>query len=200
METGITFKTFSSTRPAEDLYEYMLVIQPDQSVKEKLLHEKTEFSNTYWEDKSGLQDANMILASFRAKEGLEETIIRWIERICGQQKSFRVTLNNYSGIPPHTIFLRTQDADPFCCLSKQLKVIDDLVNYSGYPSVQIYSKPYLAIAGKLPADVFDRALMDYAHRTFHESFQVHELILLKRVANGEISKKINVFRLQASVC
>ncbi len=52
---------------------------------------------------------------------MEDTLIRWIQRICNRYSSFDLTLNNYSGFPPHTIYLRVQDPEPFRELMRQLR-------------------------------------------------------------------------------
>ena len=41
--------------------------------------------------------------------------------------SFTVTLNNYSALPPHTIYLRVQDPQPFRHLMNGLKILDGMV-------------------------------------------------------------------------
>jgi 2'-5' RNA ligase len=126
---------------------------------------------------------------------MEETLTRWIQRICTQQQSFTVTLNNYSGFPPHTIYLRVQNEQPFQKLANDLKVLNAYVNSCACPPVRIITKPHVSIAGELPEDIYFKALTQYAHKSFHESFMVTELLLLKRKHQFEDGKKINVFGL-----
>ena len=116
------------------------------------------------------------IAYFLAKESMEETLTRWIQRICSQEKSFVVTLNNYSGFPPDTIYLRIQNDQPFQKLAKELKVLNAYVNSCSCPPLNIISKPYLSIAGKIPEDVYFRALTQYAHKS------ISRIISGKRIA------------------
>ncbi|HWH64153.1 MAG TPA: hypothetical protein VNS50_12800, partial [Ginsengibacter sp.] len=83
-----------------DLYEYLLVAHPDTIVNEKVIAEKQLFYNEYKEKVSVKTQPHITIANFLAKESMEETLIRWRQRICSQQQSFTVTLNNFSGFPP----------------------------------------------------------------------------------------------------
>ncbi len=178
-----------------DLYEYLLVAHPDIDVNEKIVAEKQFFHQEYKEKNSAKTQAHITIANFLAKESMEETLTRWIQRICTQQQSFTVTLNNYSGFPPHTIYLRVQNEQPFQKLANDLKVLNGYVNSCACPPVKIITKPHVSIAGKLPEDIYFKALTQYAHKSFHESFVLKELLLLKRKHQFEEGKKINVFGL-----
>ncbi len=179
-----------------DLYEYLLVANPDIPVNEKVMAEKQFFYDEFKEKVSIKSQPHITIANFLAKESMEETLIRWIQRICSQQQSFIVTLNNYSGFPPDTIYLRIQNEQPFQKLATDLKVLNAYVNSCSCPPVKIISKPYLSIAGRIPEDVYFRALTQYAQKSFHESFLVSELQLLKRKHQYDLCKRINVFGLQ----
>ena len=174
--------------------EYLLVIYPGGEMEEKLLGEQKQFSDDY--AVSVRNKPHITVASFVAGEVMEETLIRWIQRICTPYRSFDLTLNNYSGFPPHTIYLRVQDPQPFTQLMQQLRAIDEFIRSSGCPPVNLVSRPFLSIAGGLTEQVYNKAMPDYSRRTFHETFQVRELILLKRTHSFDPCKTVNIFRLQ----
>jgi 2'-5' RNA ligase len=187
--------------------EYLLVVYPLGDLRDRLLEEQQQFSVYYGLDgiDKGLQTMarnkpHITLAAFRAGEEVEDTLIRWIQRICNQQKQFEVALNNYSGIPPHTIYLRVQDPQPFRQLMTQLRAIDDFVRSSGLPPVNLNNRPYLSIAGGLTERVYNKAMPDYSRKTFHGIFRVDELVLLKRghsfaTCKTTPCKTVNIFRL-----
>ncbi len=177
------------------MHEYLLVIHPDDEVYNKVTAEKQNFYDQYQQKVSVKNKPHITVASFMAREEMEETLIRWIQRVSSQQKSFPVVLNNYSGFPPHTIYLRVQDHQPFKQLATQLKVIDSYVRSNGCPAVTLINRPHLSIARRLPQDVYEKALIDYSKKTFCESFTVHELVLLRRAHQFDPCKVINIFRL-----
>ena len=107
-----------------NLYEYLLVVHPDENVYQQVLEEKKLFFNTYKEKMAIKTKPHITVSNFLAKETMEETIIRWMQRIISTQQSFSVSLNNYSGFPPHTVYLRVQDHQPFKQLATALKEVD----------------------------------------------------------------------------
>ena len=106
--------------------EYLLVIYPSGDLQEKLLEEQQQFSADYGLQMTVRNKPHITVAAFQAGEIMEDTLIRWVQRICNSYKSFELTLNNYSGFPPHTIYLRVQDPHPFRQLMQQLRSIDEL--------------------------------------------------------------------------
>jgi len=178
----------------EGLWEYLLVVRPDAQVGSKLVTEILEFAERY-QSKAFMQPVPHIpVGSFLASERMEETIIKWIQRICSRQKSFAVSLNNYGGLPEHTIFLRVQNHEPFRELAHQLNVINDYITAYNCPGLKISAKPRLDLASALPLHIYQKAMPDYSGKTFHETFIATELLLLKRTNAFESCKQVNVFR------
>jgi hypothetical protein len=180
-------------RPDKDSYEYMLIAMPDSDVCNKVMEEKREFEKNY--QQAALKSKPYITVSnFFARDEMEDTLIRWLQRIIGEQRSFVVTLNNYSGFPPHTVFLRVQDPSPFQELAKHLTPIDFYIKSNACPPLH-FAHPHLSVARKLPSLVYEKAIMEYAGRLFHESFTVKELLLLRREYAHEACKQVAVLRL-----
>src|ERR1700750_2027813 len=165
----------------EGLWEYLLIIRPDAHVCNKLNAEKQEFCERYRHESAIHLKPHITLGAFMAPERLENTLIKWIQRICSMQKGFPVILNNYSGYPDHSIFLRIQNPEPFQELAFQLNVIDNFIRSNNCPPLKLVSRPHLSIAAKLPADVYYKAMPEYSRKLFHEMFMATELLLLKRL-------------------
>lgn len=191
-----TNNSLADARQANGLFEYLLVGHPDDNVYTKIMEEKQQFYDDYREKIAVKTKPHITVANFLASEAMEPTIIKWMQRICGAQQSFTVTLNNYSGFPPHTIYLRVQDPLPFQQLAKQLKTIDDFIRASACPPAKLITRPHLSIARKLPEQVYNKAMSDYSQKTFHESFMLDELLLLRRQHQFDPCKTIQVFRLR----
>lgn len=177
--------------------EYMLVVRPQDSILEHVSAEKINFSGAYRFAEEQQTGHDIVIARFLAKEEMEETILRWMQRILGTKNTFQVALNNYGGQPgSNIIFLRIQDHLPFKRLSKELKVIDELVKSNGLPGAQLIANPHLPVVENLGNILYDRALMDYSKREFHTTFEVSEFILLKRTNQFHGCQQVSVFRLQ----
>jgi len=193
MELGVSKTSSTMFSRDQELWEYLLVAQPDAFVDKKIEEIKQSFYNVYKHNIEVDSEPNISILSFQATESMEETLIRWIHRICSQLKSFRVSLNNYSGFPPHTIYLRVQNHEPFQQLACQLKVIDQYIQSNGCPEARFHNRPYLTIAGLLDKNVYHEAMLNYSQETFHETFQLTELVLLKRSNQFDRCKQVNIF-------
>jgi len=175
-------------------YEYLLIANPDEKVFNKVMTERQIFNNRYHKEEAEKTKPYIKVADFMAMESMEETVIRWIERICSRQHSFSVVLNNFSGFPPDNIYLRVQNPQPFHQLAKQLKVISDYIKSNDCPPPRPIHRPHLSIAKRLPEDVYSKAMLDYSQRDFYSSFMVNELVLLKRKHQFDAGEKLMVFR------
>ncbi len=175
--------------------EYLLVIYPNGDLQDKLLEEQQQFSQAYGLQFQNRNRPHIMAAKFQAEEEMEDTLIRWVQRICNQYHCFELMLNNYSGFPPHTIYLRVQDPQSYLGLLQQLHTIDDYVQSSGCPPVNLVTRPYISIALGLTEQIYNRAMPDYSRKDFHEGFMVKELVLLKRSHAFDSCKTVNVFRL-----
>jgi hypothetical protein len=193
MENRMT-NTRQPTLKAEGIYEYLLIAVPGKEAYNRIVGLKKIFQDTY--QTGGGSRPHITVANFVAKDEMEDTLLRWMQRVIGDQKSFSVTLNNYSGLPPHTIFLRVQDPNPFRRLVKGLKVIDSYIEGNDCPPAWFNAAPFLTLAGKLNTNVYEAAIGEYAKKMFHACFMVDELILLRRQHAHDQCKQIAVLRLQ----
>lgn len=189
-------QNISFNKKMPGLCEYRLVVCPDKTVKDQLIVEKHLFYSQFTEPESKQVNPCIEVAGFLAKEEMEETIIRWMHRIISAQKKFRVTLDKFNGIEPHTIFLRVQNQQPFQQLTKQLQVVDEYVRSYGCPEMCFIKRPHVTIAAQLTEAIYRKAESVYATRSFQASFEVNELILLRKQPSFEGCKQVNVFGLQ----
>lgn len=178
--------------PGNGNREYRLVIYPDAVVYEKIMAEKQRFNIKYGLEPAVQSFPCIMVAGFYAGEGMEETLIRWIQRICSQLNSFEVSLNNYSGFPQHSIYLRIQDPQPLHQVATQLKMLDSHVQIMRGNAFERI--PHVALANELPEAVYQQAMPAYSRKTFHARFMATELVLLGRDHPYATSKTINVFR------
>ena len=178
------------------LLEYLLVAHPDIPVGHKIELEKEYFAKEYHTVIAKKTRPHFTIANFMASEAMEPTMGKWMQHVIGSQQSFPVTLNNYSGFPSHTVYLRVQDPAAFQELAKQLKPVNDYIRNSDCPPVKFVAKPHLTIARRLTENVYNRAMAEYAQKAFRESFMVEELVLLRRQHQFDPCKTIQVFKLK----
>jgi 2'-5' RNA ligase len=178
-----------------DLREHMLLANPDETVYEKVMEEKKYFEDKYETEVVTKTLPHITIANFFAKEILGDRIGRLLQNICNQHYSFSIALNNFSGFPPHTVFIRVQDPQPFKRLSNGLQALDDLLQINGCPPLQLSGKPHIILAEELQKDIYNTAIKEYAARDFHDQFIVDKLVLLKRDSTHKKWQHVNYFYL-----
>jgi len=172
--------------------EYRLVIYPDAPVYNKIMAEKQRFATRHNIEQVAISIPYIMVAGFCAGEGLEETLIRWMQRIVSQHNSFEIVLNNFSGFPRHTIYLRIQNPRPLQQLGLDLKALDHYVHMSSSLATERW--PHCTLASELPDVVYERAMPVYSRKTFHAGFMANEAVLLARDHPFAAFKTITVFR------
>jgi len=178
-----------------NLWEYMLLANPDEPVQRKVLFEKKYFEDKYETEIATKTLPHINIANFLGKEILEDRIGRLLQNICNQQYSFTVALNNFSGFPTHVIFIRIQNPQPFKRLANGLQALNDLLQINDCPPLQLSPKPHMTIARQLDEETYNIAIKEYAAREFHEQFNVDKLVLLKRDSRYKKWEHVNYFYL-----
>ncbi len=179
---------------AKGLFEYILIVSPGKDVYDKVMEEKRYFCNNY-QPVAIKTKPHITLSSFLAWDSMEDSLIHWLQRIASQHRSFDVTLNNYSGFPSHTVYIRIQNPVPFKMLASKLEAIAPYIKTLTSKTQKFSSYPHISIARKLPADVYENAIKDYSEKDFNASFNVSELVLLRRQHQFDKCKEIGIFRL-----
>ena len=180
----------------QGLFEYLLVVSPGKEVYDRVMEEKQNFFRNYHHPVAIKTRPHITVSNFLAWDSMEDSLILWLQRITKEMLSFNVTLNNYSGFPCHTVFIRIQEPAPFKELASRLKAIDPYVKESNCPPARFMQYPYLSIARRLPDAVYENAIKEYSKKDFNASFNVTELKLLRRQHQFDKCKEAGVFRLQ----
>lgn len=192
--TGNSAPSFSGYH----LRKYAVVAYPNAEAQAKIDVEKKLMAGVYPLAPRPGERPCITIAGFWAKEMMEDTLCRWIRNICRLQPSFRAALNNFSSFPPHTVYLRLQDPQPFLHLSHQFKMLDAFMESNECPPVELTTRPCLPLAEGLPEAAYQQLINEYAHKTFHEVLTVEKLALLKWGETGEAPQRVDTFTLQAS--
>ncbi|MDE3252075.1 MAG: 2'-5' RNA ligase family protein [Bacteroidota bacterium] len=195
METvSVSGRTIS--QGSDSLYAYSLVVQTPEKVTQWVKEERNRFAETYATVPVQDKKPGIRVVGFTAMEEMEATLFRWIHRIISVQKKFRVNLEKYNGFPSHTIYLQVRDHRPFQELAREMQILDPYIKSYGCPSVQAEIRPHLVIAEALSEPVYRSAEKEYAQKRFDTSFDVNELVLLRRQHAFDQGKQVSVFGLQ----
>jgi hypothetical protein len=180
MEQGLVNGTVHSSLLREEWPEYRLVIPADEPVSRQVKHLRMEWEKIYGQEAASEKPPSITLACFNAREEMEETLMRWIQKICDHQQAFPVTLNNFSAMPPHMVYIRVQDEQPFARIAGQLHLLEDFIRENAQQKPRIFDKPFIKL-GSMPADAASEQWFAYTHQLFHAAFMARQLILFKRI-------------------
>lgn len=142
------------------------------------------------------QPTGILVAQFMAREEMESTLIRWMHRIISTQTSFRVSMAGFGALSSKQLYLRIQEQQPFQELATALQVVDQYIRSYDCPPVKRYTHPYLPLTQKIADHVFGELVNEYASRKTDLSFEVKELLLVRRSHEQDTGRQINLFRLQ----
>jgi hypothetical protein len=175
---------------------YSLVAFPDAFVTQKIRIERELFGQVYKQQEHIASKPGITIATFFAFEAMEETLLRYIQRVCSSLECFEVMLNNYSGFPFHSLYLRVQNPEAFKKIGKGLKVIQDYLISCSCPPLNVINNPRLSLAEGLTEEIYLQVMFDYSQKTFHESFKVDQIVMKSKNNQYESAKTINVFPLR----
>ncbi|MBA2746692.1 MAG: hypothetical protein H0U44_10735 [Flavisolibacter sp.] len=160
--------------PQDRFNEYKIVIEPSEKIISMLNKELPAELFGFRQPQP-----EIMLGAFYAKEGMEPTISRWMERICNLQGGFELRLNNFGGKPPGKIYIHVQDPFPLRQIINQMRMIDPFIQSSGCPAFWFNPAPALELF-QLPSTVFSSALDILTDLDFNESFKAGVAKLYKR--------------------
>jgi hypothetical protein len=183
---GLSFSAFHS---------YQLVVGLNESLEKEIISLRAGFANEYGV-KADMDIPGIVIASFSAKEMMEERLINWVQRICSMLPSFELVLNNFGGYPQKTIFLRVQNSEWFVRMAQQLKIVDEYLQSNECPPARLFKKPLLTIADDLSPEIYERAIASYSRQCFTATCVAGKISMLRRTDIGENVKAANNFYLQ----
>jgi hypothetical protein len=193
MDHGLVNRILSAGTLREEWPAYRLVIPADEPVSRQVKQLRMQWETIYGESSVSEKPPSITLACFTAREEMEDMIMRWIHRICSTRPSFMVTLNNFSAVPPQTIYIRVQDANPFQQLAGQLRMLDEFSRTANGKQWRIFDKPFIKL-GSLPEDFAQDQWFSYTHQLFHAAFMAKKMLMMKEEKDGW--KIVSVFPFQ----
>ncbi len=161
-------------------YSYSLVVALPNFVQQMLRQQQAFFTAQYGYVCGA---PRLCIAHFTAHEAMEDTLLRYLQRIAGMQHSLPVTLNNYSGMPEQSVYVRLQEHRAFVQWVQALQPIANYIVDNGFPKMQIIQRPHIPLAAALPPNVYRKAITHYAQQVFYAAFTATEWVLLKYKPN-----------------
>ena len=171
--------------PGYKYNEYLLVLNPHEDLRNKIMQVKKEFSEKYKAPGAIYSKPHITLVNFVQFEMMEERLLNRLKIIAMGCPSFKVELKDYGSFPSHTIFINIESKQQVQNLSKELRPAQQLMTLNKDNKPHLINDPHLTIARKLLPWQYEKGWLDYSHRHFTGRFIANDMLLLKRPLNSQ---------------
>jgi len=179
--------------PGYRIYEYLLVLNPHEELRNRSMGVKNEFYEKYQAEtapKFSGGKPHIMLVNYVQYEMMEERVINHLKTIAMGFHPIKVELKDYGSFPSHTIYINITSKVPVQSLVKQIRTeTQRLMKLNDDNKPHFILEPHLTIARKLLPWQYEKGWLEYSHRHFTGRFIADAMLLLKRPV-GELKYEI----------
>jgi 2'-5' RNA ligase len=176
--------------PGYKVNEYLLVLNPHQELRNKIMQLKKQFSDTYKNESAVFGKPHIALANFMQYSMQEERLINRLNTVAMGFHPIKVELKDYGSFPSHTIYINITSKVPIQSLVTQVRSqAQPLMKLNSDHKPHFMMEPYIIIARKLQPGQYEKGWLEYSHKQFTGRFIADGMLLLKRGA-GELKYQI----------
>jgi len=176
--------------PGYRIYEYLLVLNPHEELKNKIMAVKNEFYEKYQAETARWSKPHITLVNFVQYQLMEDRIINHLHTIGMGFHPIKIELKDYGSFPSHTIYINITSKVPIQSLVKQIRTdTQRLMKLNDDHKPHFILEPHLTIARKLLPWQYEKGWLEYSHRHFTGRFIADAMLLLKRPV-GEMKYEI----------
>lgn len=182
------------TMPGYRVYEYLLVLNPHEELRNRILQVKKEFYEAYKAPTVpkafGSAKPHVALVNFFQYEMMEERLVNRLKTIAMGYYPIKVELKDYGSFPSHTIYISVTSKIPIQNLVKEIRSQSQrLMRLNDENKPHFIMEPYIGIASKLLPWQFEKGWSEYRNKHFTGRFIADGMLLLKRPA-GEMKYQV----------
>jgi 2'-5' RNA ligase len=179
--------------PGYKLNEYLLVLDPHEELRNRIMSIKKEFYEKYDAPMALGGKPHITLVRFTQLEMLEERIVNRIKTVAMGYQPFKIELKDFGSFPTHSIYINVITKVAVEGLVKQLKVAQRLMKLDNDHKAHFIEEPYILIARKLVPWQYEKSWLEYSNRHFTGRFIADGILLLKRPAGAKAYQIIQRF-------
>ena len=177
-------KTITHIIPGYRLCEFLLVLNPHEELRNRILTIKKEFHEKYKSPTASKAlvsgKPQLALVKFETVEMMEERIVNRLKAIAMGYQPFKVELKDFGSYPSHSIFINVISKVPIQKLVRQIKEAQRLMKLDKEHKPHFIEEPQFTIARKLVPWQYEQAWLEYSNRHFTGRFIADSMLLLKR--------------------
>ncbi len=160
--------------------EYLLVLNPHEELRNKIMKVKEEFYEKYKAPFARYSKPHITLVNFVQFEMMEERLINHLKTIAMSYAPFKVELKDYGSFPSHTIFINVDTKQQVQNLIREVKPAQRLMTLNKDNKPHFIDDPHLTVARKLLPWQYEQGWLEYSNRHFTGRFIADSMLLIKR--------------------
>jgi len=183
-------KNIINRLPGYKIYEYLLVLNPHEELRNKIMQVKQQFHDTYKATTALYSKPHITLVNFVQYELFEERILNRLKTIAMGYHPVKIELKDFGSFPSHTIYINIISKLPIQGLVKQVRTeTQRLMKLDADNKPHFFLEPHLTIARKLAPWQYEKGWLEYSHKHFTGRFIADGMLLLKRPV-GELKYQV----------
>ncbi|MEJ7587668.1 MAG: 2'-5' RNA ligase family protein [Ferruginibacter sp.] len=183
-------RDLSNTMPGYSINEYLLVINPNEALRDKVMEVKKYFYEAYKNPSAVYSKPYITLVSFIQYQMMEEKLMNRLQVIAMGRPPVKIELKDYGSFPSHTIYINITSKVPIENLVKEIRAeAQQLMKLNKENKPHFILQPYLVIARKLQPMQYEKGWLEFSNLNFTGRFIADEMLLLKR-AIGDMNYTI----------
>ncbi len=175
---------FHEFMPGYRLNEYLLVISPNEELRNRIVNIKKEFQEKYKAPAVAARP-HLTLVSFVTWNMMEERIVNRLQHIAMGVRPFKIEMKGFGCYPSHTIYINVATKLPVQDLVKQIRVgTQRMMKADPDHDPHFISDPHVTLARKLKPWQFEKGWLEYSNISFSAKMYADSMLLLKRPLGG----------------
>ena len=185
------------TIPGYRIFEYLLVLNPHEELRNKITKVRREFYDEYKAPTALGGKPNIILANFLQYELMEERLLNRLKVVAMGFHPIKVELRDFGSFPSHTIYINVVSKVPVQTLVKEIRhQTQRLMKLNDDNKPHFILEPHLTIARKLQPWQYEKGWLEYSKKNFTGRFIADSMLLLKRPLDEKKYQVVQRFEFQ----
>jgi 2'-5' RNA ligase len=186
----INARDLSNTMPGYKIYEYLLVLNPHEALRNKIIRVKQHFFDTYKNASALYSKPHITLVNFVQYQLMEERLVNRLQAIAMGCPPVKIEMKDFGSFPSHTIYINITSKVPIQNLVKNIRTdAQRLMKLNDENKPHFIKEPHLTIARKLEPWQYEKGWLEFSNSEFTGRFIADAMLLLKRPV-GEMKYEI----------
>ena len=195
-------RDLTNTMPGYKIYEYLLVLNPHEALRDKIIQVKQYFNDTYKNPSAVQGKPHVTLVNFVQYGLMEERLTYRLQSVAMGFPPIKIELKDYGSFPSHTIYINITSKVAVQALVKNIRAeTQRLMKLNDDNKPHFIMEPHLTIARKLLPWQYEKGWLEFSNLHSTGRFIADAVLLLRRPLNemrGQIVQRFEFKNLPVS--